>query len=165
MQPTYEIKNVRTWDTYDGGGFSATIYRDGHKVGTVENTGTGGSNDYWWDNSDWSQDQAIHAAAVAAGHTGLGEKYNNAEAEDELIDDLLEKYEVTKTLMRVSRTKTVFLLEGEDPYEAVRTVGGNQDLPGVASYLARKYGEDKVQIWDRRQKCWTPCAAILRRGS
>lgn len=39
---TYTIKNLKTWNTHDGGGYSCTLYCDGDKIALVLNEGVGG---------------------------------------------------------------------------------------------------------------------------
>jgi hypothetical protein len=39
---TYTIKNLKTWNTWDGGGYSCTLYCDGEKIALVMNEGVGG---------------------------------------------------------------------------------------------------------------------------
>jgi hypothetical protein len=39
---TYTIKNLKTWNTHDGGGYSCTLYCDGEKIALVLNEGIGG---------------------------------------------------------------------------------------------------------------------------
>jgi len=39
---TYTIKNLKTWNTHDGGGYSCTLYCDGEKIALVLNEGVGG---------------------------------------------------------------------------------------------------------------------------
>jgi hypothetical protein len=38
----YTIKNLKTWNTHDGGGYSCTLYCDGNKIALVLNEGVGG---------------------------------------------------------------------------------------------------------------------------
>lgn len=38
----YTIKNLKTWNTHDGGGYSCTLYCDGEKIALVLNEGVGG---------------------------------------------------------------------------------------------------------------------------
>lgn len=42
----YEIKNLKTFNGHDGGGFECSLYRDGKRVATVFNSGCGGCNEY-----------------------------------------------------------------------------------------------------------------------
>jgi len=43
---TYSLKNVKTFRGMEGQGFNATLYRDGQRIGTVDDAGQGGCLDF-----------------------------------------------------------------------------------------------------------------------
>lgn len=48
VAPIYTIKNLKTFRSNDGGGFNASLYRDGTKVADVDDEGNGGSLMFHW---------------------------------------------------------------------------------------------------------------------
>ena len=115
--------------------FSATIYVDGGKAGTVCNKGHGGCHLYNWDDrelsdkvEDWAKTQPT--------------KYD-FEQLDQIIDDLLYREEVLKQLRNWTREKTAFRLKG-DAKGSWRLVALPYS-PKVEEDIRAKYGR-KVEI-------------------
>lgn len=46
--PQYAIKSFKTFRSMEGGGFNATLYRDGNKVALVDDEGNGGPLSFQW---------------------------------------------------------------------------------------------------------------------
>ncbi len=109
--------------------FSATVYVDGKKAGTAMNRGHGGSNDYHWTDLEAGRKLEEHAKTVSTC------KY---EPLDDVIDGLMERFEVRKALTGMTRGKTLFRLVGDKPGEW-RIVKA-AFAPDVDAFLIRKYG-------------------------
>ena len=109
----YTVKNVKTLETSDGVAFTATVYRDGKRIGTAENSGTGGPNFYWFDDPD------DYGRLVAAAREEFGEGF---EVEDLLIGRLVDDVLLKREWSRAARTKVLFVLDGENPRESYRYV-------------------------------------------
>jgi hypothetical protein len=89
--------------------FSATIYADGKKAGTVKNDGRGGCHMYYW------FDRALGTQIEAWAKTQPGQ-YNVLNRLDEIIDNMLTKQEILQQLKRWTKkdTVTAFRLKGDE---------------------------------------------------
>ena len=104
--------------------FSASIYLDGKKAGTVSNRGCGGCNEYYWKNR------------IPLIPTG--------DSLDEKIDDLLNEAEEKKQFKRWCKTKTVFALKGDEA-GTFRTIA-HRFTQEVKDFLHRKHGNKLARI-------------------
>lgn len=111
--------------------FSAVLYADGQKAGTVSNQGTGGCNLYRWDDpalgkrvKEWADQQPTEF---------------DFEKLDQLVGDLLNRHEVLASLQRRTKKVTWFRLKGDKAREW-RTVKA-PFAPQVKAFLVGKYGD------------------------
>ena len=130
------LKNVKTHNdmSEETTCFSASIYLDGRRVGTVSNHGTGGCNDYHWENRDagrridsWADEQEMEF---------------NFEKLDQIIDQLRVDFENKKQFRRWCKKDTGFSLRGDEEghFRTIRSVF----TPEVKEHLVNKYG-DKIE--------------------
>lgn len=117
--------------------FSATVYVDGKRAGTVMNHGTGGPNEYDFD-----------TAALDAYCKGLPARkteYGTFAVElDELVDDVFCDWLHVKELKRMTRGVTAFRLKGDAP-DCYRTIR-RPFAPEVRAHVVAKYG-DQVEAF------------------
>lgn len=151
---TYTIKGLKIHDTHDGYAFTARLYLDDKCIGSVENSGTGGSNTY---DLDRVQRDELHDFAVYMGCEGLGERFNYAEAEDEFIDGLIEAYETTRWLNRNAANKVLFLLDGDDASQPRYLKTGKTTDAVMSKAIAQlklKYPDQPVRVYFRGIEAW-----------
>ena len=152
----YELKNVRGHNTLDGYAWTATIYRDGKKVGFAEQSGTGGmtmthfvSNDERVEFDRYArEDWNVTRQTVFYG-TAVEMVEDDAEG---FAEALMSEYEIGKRLradIRKGKLPIVFAADLADAFaehdllSAWRSItGGANNLPGVIAHLA-KDGRDK----------------------
>lgn len=110
--------------------FTADIYVDGKKIGSVENRGCGGSHFYRWTNvvegrrlENWANAQPMEF---------------DFEKLDQLIDGLLMTEETRKQIAKKCKTRTLFRLEG-DAKGSWRMMNAPYDAR-VETWLNEKYG-------------------------
>jgi hypothetical protein len=131
--------------------FSATVYVDNHKIGTVVNRGHGGSNEYQWTDpmmghalEDWAEKEVI----VTEDPTDPGKvMFVTFEKLDWKIGEALDAYEIERWLKRACRTKTVFKLNDKpDDWQVI-------DLPFcdlAKQRLRQTYGDNLGEIANER---------------
>jgi hypothetical protein len=102
----YQVKNLKTFNGRDGGGFEASLYKDGKRIATVFNEGCGGCT--YYDFTDRTIEEAVRAElkALAVQNDPSCEGY--AEADDLYIDHLLDCYENN----RVAKKGILFKVDG-----------------------------------------------------
>lgn len=62
----FDIKGLKTWRTYDGGGYQYTLLHLGKPVATVMNDGNGGCNNVHWMSMTWNGNLDVGADATPA---------------------------------------------------------------------------------------------------
>lgn len=154
MKAQYQLKGIKEWDTHDGGGFTARVYRGGKCVGSVINHGTGGSNCY-----DVEPEIVAELTALAVANDPDADRFG--EGADAYIDELLERADMVKTLNKWARTKVLFLLDDEDPFTfgCRNLVCGHavtdRDMSVCIAQLKLKYGDEhRVRVWNRGIEEW-----------
>jgi hypothetical protein len=131
--------------------FTADLYVDGTKRGTVSNRGTGGSHDF----SDWNAEKEINEYAKAlppnqfpAEWCKNGESRDYPQTAETIVGDLLDKHleekqkkaEVNK-LIKAMKTKTLFRKAGSKPGEYAYFPGTDQR---ILDHIAKKYPDATV---------------------
>ncbi len=134
----YEVKNVKSMEGMDGIAYSATIYRNGNRVGTVHQSGCGGCNNY-----QMSADELAILKETAARVEG--ESY--CEIEDVFIGRLCDDYENSKRLRRVCKKQTLFRLTDTE-VDSYRTLSQPYDQR-IHDHIIKKYGDAVVEILNR----------------
>jgi hypothetical protein len=148
-----ELKNVKyaAFASQETNCFSASIYIDGHKRGTVENSGHGGCDNI----RPWQLGQEIEAYAKTLPEEDVsylyddGKVHTSPQSAEGLIGKLLEKWVEEKDLKRLCKTGVIFRepARGYKPGEYSKLLG-TYSLD-AARFLRGKYGE-KVEIVNER---------------
>lgn len=119
------LKNLKTWDSEDGGGHSCTVYVDGQRAFTAENEGWGGPNLY---TPIGKGGQALLDAAEAWAKAQPeitftvegNQSYTIENSLDLTIGTLISAALVEKRERQLCRNKTIFTVPG-DPAGQYRT--------------------------------------------
>lgn len=141
------LKNIKFLETSRGVAFTASIYLDGKRVGTVENSGTGGCNNYHWKDDKAGKAITEHAESqppLPSEHFPEGLPMDI----DLFIDTLIEKQETEKQYKKWCKTKTVFRLKSTPEGECL-TVARPYN-PNIKKALKQKYGAELVEIINER---------------
>ena len=144
----YEIKALKSLRTSDGIAYTANLYCDGKKVGSVENQGTGGPTNVWW-NDQRGGVSAMREAFTAWAQVTLGDDTD----EESGVESLITWYENDKA----SKKEIIFKKEADPASEW-------QEAPIFAlkcSDLDRKAMRDAIlkkfpngSVWDTNQHRW-----------
>ena len=136
--------------------FSATIYADGKRAGTVHNHGQGGTNIYDW--SPWNLGAKVEAWAldevILTTDPTNPEKvmFVTFEKLDWKIGELLDEWETRQWFKTKCRSKTLFKIKSDgdqfDP-SSWRTVKGTFG-PEVMAWLVERFGDDLGEILNER---------------
>ena len=126
--------------------FTATVYIDGQKAGTVQNDGQGGSNLY----HPWAvQDRLEEIAKTMPDLEPINGVTLRPDA-DTLIGDILNAYLDAKRFNRLMKNKTVFRLK-DDNVGDWRTLNGGPYSPAAKEWLVKKYGDRLGEIMNERK--------------
>lgn len=153
----YTVKNVKTLNTSDGYAFTATLYKDGKKVGTLEQGGHGGSTDVQMDGATWADREPMLAEFAAwtrenCEGSWIAEFVGGTVADSELgADMLVERFLLNRDLNRASKTKIVFRLP-EDGDTAYRTVKVMSTRDAAIRWIMRE--EPTATIWFPETEKW-----------
>lgn len=153
----YTVKNVKTLNTYDGYAYTATLYKDGKKVGTLEQGGHGGSTDVQMDGSTWADREPMLAEFAAWTRENCADSWikdfvGGTSADSELgADMLVERFLLNRDLARASKTKIVFRLpeDGETAYRTVKVISTRQ---AAIDWIMRE--EPTASIWSVESERW-----------
>jgi hypothetical protein len=115
-QNPYTITGLKTWETWDGGGYSATLRRDGRIVGELLNDGNGGGTQYRF---NAETDERALRDYVAANYKD-DEPSANIDAETaltlnvdcfigELVDDVESAKRIKAAFKRALKSKILFV--------------------------------------------------------
>jgi hypothetical protein len=161
---TYTIKNLKTWNTHDGGGYSCTLYCDGEKIALVLNEGVGGETqiltlddnapkveiDSWFNKETETQHKAWVTPNYAKLHAFcktlpkwdcLGEMHH---IEPSIyIEELISETNYQKKLANAKKRGTPFKLEGDDKFTF--SVLNTLDQKVVINYLEKNH-PNKYQL-------------------
>lgn len=134
----YSIRNLSTTPTSRGEAWSCEVLKDGVLIGTAENSGRGGCNNYYFPNRADETDMAAHAKAV------LGDEF-----------EVLDTFVVNLTIVaQMNRMRCVaFILDGDD----FDTLGQYNKFPARVTVeqakqalLTNPKSKDKhPKIWDK----------------
>ena len=110
----YSIKNLKMFQTDDGYAFSLSLFLNGKKIGTVQNSGNGGPNNY-------KLDKDSYPALVKHAKTVCGE---SVEVEDLFIENLINDKDNETRLKRLCKTKVLVRFKGdkEGHYRTMKAV-------------------------------------------
>lgn len=127
--------------------FSASIYLNGKRVGTVKNSGRGGCNDYDWFNPEAGKtisDYADSLPPVQSEHFDDGLAMDI----DLFIDELLREYEENRQYKSWCRTKTCFRLKTTEPGSWLTIK--RKYTPQIKNALETEYGDELDEILNER---------------
>jgi len=159
--PEYTVKNVKTFRGMEGIGFNASLYRDGKRVATVDDSAHGGCYDWHW--LDFKMPRVKITVKNYKGklrvrsvtpeekifvehvHTVSDETF---EPEDGFVSELVNDYEIAKEYRTKCRTKTLIVLKGykKGEYSACNA----KYTPAFAAKIRETHGEDLVEIINER---------------
>ena len=122
--------------------FSATVFIDGKKAGTVDNEGRGGSNRY----STEGLQCKLNAIALTLPDIDLGNGRFICCDADILVGDLLQVALEMKSLKRHCAKKTLFRLKGETYQKGEWLTVKAPFSPKVREYLVGKYADKLGEI-------------------
>jgi len=134
MKSIYTVKNIKILDHDRGTHYTATIYRDGKKIGTVEEEGRGGCSDFEY-NSE-ADEKAMKDYCVDV--LGMDKEY--PENDSLFIETLVFDADLNKILKRRCKKKTLFSLKskGDGEFFSLNMVFTEQ----IRKALIEKHGDD-----------------------
>ena len=155
----YEVKNVKPFDSPDGGGFNATLYCDGKRVGSVHDGGYGAEYQYSWvtaeAKSDFYEslkntlvDETVikDGQEVKTGKKKLATKEWGDMADDVMVGDMVEDFLNRKKFKSTIKRLIVYCKDG-DIYafsSKIKPVALSELRPKIL----KRYGEDTIILND-----------------
>ena len=143
MKEQLTIKGLKTWETYEGGGYQFNLYRNNKKIAFVHEAGVGGCLYI-----DWSDEQA---KADIEGYVKTLPKIQMEDMDlalsvtvDIFLDDLVSEYEWEKKLKRYRKQGILFrfLTDPEKSFRVLKT----PDIEKAKEVLNRKYPNQFVLV-------------------
>lgn len=138
-----ELKNVKyaAFASEETSCFSATVYIDGVKAGTVSNEGRGGPDRL----EPRALFERINAYAATLPPIDVSEFHSDGQhtmpqSSETLIGNILNAYLTRKDLMRLCSKKVLFRIPGETYEEGEYRTLKVQFSPAVKAQLVAKYG-------------------------
>ena len=142
----YSVKNVRALSGgLEGNGFSATIYADDKKIGTVRDDGNGG--EAYVDVPDAENKKAFDAFLATFPPEDFGGHKLEMTADlylARLVDEALDAARIKRRCAK----KTLFRVKG-DPEGECRTVNSAYS-EAVKAFITKKYGDSVEEILNER---------------
>ncbi len=142
-----DLKNVKVsqFASHETACFQATLYIDGKRAATVDNSGQGGPNFYHFD--DRALERAFHAYCE-----GLPPRpspfedfpYSLPMNADMLVGEIMERLEIEKQYRQWCKKATVFRLKDDKP-DVWRTIKGPFS-PKARDFIVSKYGDRLAEI-------------------
>lgn len=136
--------------------FTANIYIDGKKVGTVKNQGHGGPDQFRFD------DRGVETAFFAYCKTQLYEVktddpdwmkdlHGTPKSAECIIGEICDELDRKKRLKTLSRKAVLFRLSGdsEDEFRTLRHRKGKkpaQERIAIREWIEKKYGDQVIEI-------------------
>ena len=152
----YKIKGLKLFDTNDGYAFSASVYLNGKKVGSVQNSGHGGPNSYDPVIPKGMKPEAYRKAndAFIKGLQAQALKIDPTatfETEDLLIGALVDDFENEKRFKRLCKTKVLFRLKGDDKgeYRTISVKFSNEVKAKVLDQY-KKQGKEIIEFLNEK---------------
>ena len=142
MEITLKNIKVAAFLSQETVAFSATVFIDGKRVGTVDNAGQGGGNNY---NFDYPKLLEAAEEFVKTQPRVFPEFENDL---DSYIGKLVDDHENKKRLARICKKKTLFLLEGDDESKGWRTIKHPYG-EAVQAFLDKNYGSKVARILNK----------------
>ena len=138
--PDVEIKGYKGFLASDGVAFSCRLWVNGVEVASVENSGTGGDDRFWW-----SQDNPGYVQARAAWDNwikslGVCEDCTFNWDSSLALEQFLNAMDAVKKLKRACKSKLLFHLKSDKP-EDVRQLN-RPDSPEGRAWVVNRYKDD-----------------------
>lgn len=129
--------------------FNATVYVDGKKAGTAENSGHGGPTDVHWTNNELKEKAEKWIATLPAITYTFGECGGSYLQTDEtVIDDLVTEWLIARDMKRALSKRILFTKNGKDGIfqskSLPKQVKAEFMKPAKIAELKSKWGADKV---------------------
>lgn len=144
------LKNIKTYEEISDEtlAFSATVYIDGKRVGTVQNQGCGGCNEYHGFNDELFDelDEYCHNLPPIPfpedAEPWMKSLYPMKQDLDQVIFDLVMAHKTTTWEKKQCRKKTLFRKPDEKYQDGEWNIVKAPYSPKVKEYLVNKYGSD-----------------------
>lgn len=135
-----EIKNVKIHDELSDETtcFSATLYINGKRAAAVTNRGGGGPHEYGFKDRKLETEFFAWAEAQSAEY--------DIEKADQLVDDLIHKFDERRLYRGTCRRTTLFKLKGEAYAKGAWRTVESPFSPVIKKYLVDKYKEKLGEI-------------------
>ena len=139
----FSIKVLKTWSTYDGGGYQFTLYYDGKKFANVHNDGNGG----WVEvNCEKEEDQKRFDSFIDAlpkWKSSIDGSDMDTTA-DIFMDELVNEFEFAKKLAKAKKKGVTFRLLS-DRSNVFRTLNV-LDIDRAKQYLDQNFPNNYALI-------------------
>ena len=150
---TYTVRNLKTFRSDDGGGFSCILMKDGKRVAEIVNDGNGGCFKFWWDDRQTvvdvkalTYDDKPHVYKGSPEEAALWatcmaipqfESYGimMSTNPDMFVEDLVGDLEVEKAVKRLLKHYTI--LDGEAVLQWKNVTPAQH--PKLREHIAAKY--------------------------
>jgi hypothetical protein len=117
----WELKSLKTLQAREGLAYTATLYKDGQKVGTIAQGGYGGPTAYHFSTEGWDgpkRRQLKADAAAWAAETDIPTYGTDPDASDLLIEELVNRQAWRKQHQKFQRQGfPILLIVRTSPYE------------------------------------------------
>lgn len=176
----YQLKNIKTLNTSNGVAWTATVYKDGKRIGTAEDRGDGGSSSLYITNYAEELELVEWARTTVQGsglwmdefatmpidihHVGgavtEGYRFDTEMALAYLMEVAdLDKKSKKNLVFRVAKTATDGALDNYDTYIARHFDNRDKSV----SYVSQKY--PTAQIWDVDSHTWQSVQTLVQVGA
>ncbi len=143
----YSVRNVKTFRGMEGGGFNATLYRDGHRIAFVIDDATGGDMRIQW--ADARSRGAEEKRLLEFLKTLPKERGEDTEYDvtpDIFLDALVNQAQAEKRLKRLFEKETLFRLKSDPTDDDKWRVINTCFSPGVKAAFVKRYGDRLGEI-------------------
>ena len=147
----YTVKNVKTFDSHDGGGYNCTLYRENKKIATAHDGGYGGGVElHWLDRDTGKKENGLPVLQPSIESIRFYDMIKDLEPvqyheeplsynDNMFVGELVNEYELNKQYKRWCRKQTVFRVKG-DPEGEFRTLNASY-IDRTVDFIKAKYGE------------------------
>jgi hypothetical protein len=139
----FTIKNFKTWNTHDGGGYQFALYYDGKKYAHVHNDGNGGWVEVSCENKEDQKQFDDYIANLPKWKSSIDGSDMNMTT-DIFMDDLVNEYELEKKLAKAKKKGTPFRLT-TDKANMFRTLNV-LDLTQAKDYLNSQFPQGYILL-------------------
>ena len=141
MKEQLTIKGLKTWNTYDGGGYQFNLYRNNKKVAFVHNAGDGGEMDIDWFSKEEEKSISEYVKTLPNWEN---QGFSGEMSVGIFLEELLEEQETEKWLNKQRKKGTLFRLSS-DPDSTIRIMK-TFDMGKAKESLDRKYPNQYVFV-------------------